>query len=337
MKKPHLNFKPPRKLPIFFASLLLLFLTACEKDAINDLEPLTETPTQGIIENEAKTPTGDIELNLALDSKTKFENAASRSATYLIYEGTFSVGQGNWKNFYYTHPQLPDPMVWRIEVTIRPISGNPDLHLYGYDQDLGNPWRYIRGSANTVTYDQTSFRSTDMKGIEERLYMSIYGTTNARFEMTIAAVTVDCQEYPAADQWVTLEYNPVCGCNGIEYPNPSSAAVSGVTSWTVGSCNAIDGYWINNDNKTNGITKMIIADNAQSIHLYGACHPTDCDWETKTLTYDGTSYRATYEHGFATRYVKLIPQLDGTMRMELLNDYHDNRIDRTDVHYFSQK
>lgn len=34
----------------------------------------------------------------------------------------------------------------------------------------------------------------------------------------------------------TLEYNPVCGCDGKTYGNACKAEVSGVTSWKPGEC-----------------------------------------------------------------------------------------------------
>ena len=338
MRNTYLNFQQPKSLPFFFTLLMILLLTACQKEQANELEGLEKTSIEETTDEEEKVPGGDITKELILESTVTSEGASSRSATYLMYTGTFSVGQFNWRNFYYTRPSLPDPNVWRVEVTIRPISGNPNLYLYGYDQDLGNPWRYIRRSTNPgLADDKVSFRETGMKAGEERMYMSVYGATAATFEITIAAVTVDCEEYPAADTWVTLEYNPVCGCNGVEFPNPSSARVAGLTSWTVGPCGpAIDGFWRNVDANTRGITKMKIENNSQSVHIYGSCFPTDCDWGKEPLTYDGRCYNAKYEHGFATRFIKLHLENNGRVRMEIKNDYHDTRPDRTDVYYFEE-
>ncbi len=34
----------------------------------------------------------------------------------------------------------------------------------------------------------------------------------------------------------TKEFNPVCGCDGIQYSNPCVAESSGITSWNSGGC-----------------------------------------------------------------------------------------------------
>lgn len=50
------------------------------------------------------------------------------------------------------------------------------------------------------------------------------------------------------------------------------------------------GTWLNDDAATTGVTKIIITHlGGQNlrIHPYGKCHPTDCDWGTKDVTFGG--------------------------------------------------
>lgn len=50
------------------------------------------------------------------------------------------------------------------------------------------------------------------------------------------------------------------------------------------------GTWLNDDAATSGVTKIIITHlGGQNlrIHPYGKCHPTDCDWGTKDVSFGG--------------------------------------------------
>lgn len=46
-----------------------------------------------------------------------------------------------------------------------------------------------------------------------------------------------CLSKPQKNQICTLEDAPVCGCNDLTYGKACAAAVSGVTTWTLGECN----------------------------------------------------------------------------------------------------
>jgi hypothetical protein len=79
------------------------------------------------------------------------------------------------------------------------------------------------------------------------------------------------------------------------------------------------GNWVNYDSNTRSITRINVRFQCQDqvlngrpyppgdpfyLHLYGACHPTDCDWGERGARQDSNGWiRTTINHGFATRYV----------------------------------
>ncbi|MEM6321238.1 MAG: hypothetical protein AAF960_26510 [Bacteroidota bacterium] len=334
MKKISLKFQLPNP-TIFLLALCVAFLmTSCQKESLEEMAPSSATTEKYSPETDAAEmiPTDAEVVELQIDLPEE-GSAQSRSATSIVFHKTFTVNRGRWLELYYSKNSLPDPAVWKVEVVVEPVYGNPDLYLFGYDVGSSHPYRPVRDSRTNST-ERASFRKTGIKYEEERMHMGTYAQTNTKFKLSIYFTTVSCQEYPAADGIVTLEYAPVCGCDGKEYGNPSTAFVNGITSWTEGPCNSVGGNWVNVDGNTRGITKMSITQNGNTIHLFGSCSPTDCDWGKTSLFYDGKCYQAEYDHGFATRYIKLHKQPDGRIKMEMLNDYHDKRVDRTDIYYF---
>lgn len=48
--------------------------------------------------------------------------------------------------------------------------------------------------------------------------------------------TDNCKGEAKKDCMCTMQYEPVCGCDGKTYSNPCVASCAGVKSWTKGEC-----------------------------------------------------------------------------------------------------
>lgn len=57
--------------------------------------------------------------------------------------------------------------------------------------------------------------------------------------------------------------------------------------------------WLNNNPNTNGIPELIISvtGTTLTVHGYGACTPTYCDWGTRTGTYTGDPFHILFDFG----------------------------------------
>jgi hypothetical protein len=119
-----------------------------------------------------------------------------------------------------------------------------DLTCYHYqvDQEIGsNEWRM--GTIYIPNFDYVEGYIYDLEVI-----ITPNDITNCAddcpendYELLkiISKVAVEnpCLTSPMPDRVCTLDYTPVCGCNGQTYGNACAASTSGVTSWTLGACN----------------------------------------------------------------------------------------------------
>lgn len=85
------------------------------------------------------------------------------------------------------------------------------------------------------------------------------------------------------------------------------------------------GTWVNNDPNTNGTTRIIIDQNGSTmtIHGYGKCVPTDCDWGSIAVTYTGNPFIAVYEFGFKTDTLTLQLVSKSSLHVHSVNVFHD--------------
>ncbi len=223
---------------IIFSTLVAfaLFFTACEQEnllgTVEDVATLSEQPLT--------LPNAQDAIDLTKEfSAPETEELESRST--LIYSTTQQIGVSTWFGHFINKVSLWDPLTTKYEVVLTPITGNPDLYLYGYDPSLVGDarWRVIRKNAAPSGVEKLTFRKSDLKSFgknETSIYIGVWGKTATKFKVEIFRKGVNCKEHPAADQVTTLEYAPVCGCDGKQYSNKGAAFVNGITSWTNGPC-----------------------------------------------------------------------------------------------------
>ncbi|MBF9033788.1 hypothetical protein HKCCE2091_06005 [Rhodobacterales bacterium HKCCE2091] len=69
------------------------------------------------------------------------------------------------------------------------------------------------------------------------------------------------------------------------------------------------------------------------VRLYGACSPSDCDWGTVRGERDGAGrIQAYYNHGFASRTVRVTPAGSDRVNLQVTSYYHDGRPTQTATH-----
>ena len=79
------------------------------------------------------------------------------------------------------------------------------------------------------------------------------------------------------------------------------------------------GKWCNKDFNTGGVTRVHIRQEGDKLiaHMWGRCHPTECDWGDSTATIEdgGKVLSLTWTWNFATETQKLTLLADGTLNL----------------------
>lgn len=77
------------------------------------------------------------------------------------------------------------------------------------------------------------------------------------------------------------------------------------------------GDWTNKDFQTRGITRVQIRLDGTNViaHVWGRCHPTECDWGDATATSKGQTLSLTWNQGFAAKMQELTLLADGSLQV----------------------
>jgi hypothetical protein len=110
---------------------------------------------------------------------------------------------------------------------------------------------------------------------------------------------------------------------------------------TTPSENNFYGFWVNEDTDTQSITKVDIdkVGDIILVHIWGKCHPTDCDWGIETTDIsdasDGT-LNLVWDQGFSIKTQELILLSDGRLKVITFCHFTDNsgRPDYESIEYF---
>jgi len=82
------------------------------------------------------------------------------------------------------------------------------------------------------------------------------------------------------------------------------------------------GDWTNKDFQTRGITRVKIRLDGTNViaHVWGRCHPTECDWGEKIATAKGQTLTLTWKQGFEEFTVLA----DGSLQVVVHRRFTDN-------------
>lgn len=121
----------------------------------------------------------------------------------------------------------------------------------------------------------------------------------------------------------------------------SSAMLVG-SSPSVAQCvqSPMAGAWVSVNSATRGLTRaeiqvgccdqvangVPVCSPPDSVHIFGRCHPSDCDWGTVSghlQNASGNRLQLVYDQGFARRTVRIDGLSNGNLRIRVLTDFKD--------------
>jgi cytochrome c biogenesis protein CcmG, thiol:disulfide interchange protein DsbE len=107
------------------------------------------------------------------------------------------------------------------------------------------------------------------------------------------------------------------------------------------STGSLTGSWTNVSSETSGVTQVVVRheNNRTIVHVWGSCHPIDCDWgEVDADLWNGIPM-AIWKQGFSTVRMQLIPQPDDRMLLAYRSEYNDDsgRKDAGHAEFFARR
>jgi hypothetical protein len=91
---------------------------------------------------------------------------------------------------------------------------------------------------------------------------------------------------------------------------------------------ALASTWLNDNSNTNSLTRLIITQDGSgvSVHAFGRCSPTDCDWGVQRGNTTGNNAAVIlWDQGFVVRTMSLQVTSPGHLTSRLDSVYRDNR------------
>lgn len=216
-----------KKLIALLIAAQIAFAFSCEKNedqlTVNELtETVVPTPTF------AQTFDAEILAAVPLEKSPMIQQ---------IRDANVNLAANTWYGYFVNRADLPDPRSRKHEVrlakTFGVLAANPNLYIYAYDIET-RVFRLIRNSMLAAAeIDKISFRSTDLKNYEDRIYVCTYSVDYpVKINMNTIGINVNCVEYPMAEPVLHSHGAQVRGCDGRIYTNWSFAFAAGVTGWT---------------------------------------------------------------------------------------------------------
>jgi hypothetical protein len=234
-------------------------------------------------------------------------------------------GTGQRVTFTATESVAKDRGVWTWEIT---------------DADTGAP---VTGPANGQPARPFAFTFTNAGRYRTRLTVSFDGASDQRsVDVTVVAMvdltvnlsgtgsgTVTGPGLSCAGRQCTGRYRQGAAVSLTAAPDGNSAFTgwTGCSSVNGPTCTAVlnqpttvaagfradplapfAGTWVNRNANPPDLTRVQLdraTASTMTLHVWGACVPTDCDWDTTTATLVGGELHASYVQSFATRTIRI--------------------------------